>query len=181
MLLCGAKDLLLRGEILRSQPTLPQDDMMTKVLMNIDLLDYQQDMKETLRQVVQYNYVDGVRRPERVDTGEQRLVLEDVLPPPEIQLISLHAYEGQGDDFIGIDAYHEFGIASMRVTIHDDQGKRIEDGNAYPYDDQPNLWWFLPEVHVPLGTKVIVRVTAMDCMGGIGTRWTRKTLGEEDW
>ena len=33
---------------------------------------------------------------------------------------------------------------------------------------------------VSLGTSVIVHVTAMDCMGGIGTRWIGKTLGE-DW
>ncbi len=155
---------------------------MTKVRMNIDLLDYRQDMKEALRQVVQYNYIEGVRRPEREPTKwAPRLFLEDVLPPPEIQFISLFDYEGQGDDFIGVDAYHEFGIASMRITIHDDQGCLIETGDAEPYEDRPNLWWFFPEVLIPLGTKVIVHVTAMDCMGGIGTRCERKTLGEDDW
>jgi heme/copper-type cytochrome/quinol oxidase subunit 2 len=154
---------------------------MTKVLMNPHLLGYRQDMKESLRRVVQYNYVQGIRRPERVDSGEPHLRLEEVLPPPEIQLISLFDYTGQGDDFIGVDAYHEFGIHSMRITIQDDHGNRIEDGDAYPYDDNPNLWWFFPEVRVPLGTKVVVRVTAMDCMGGFGTTQARKTLGENDW
>lgn len=154
---------------------------MTKVLRNINLLEYQQDMKESLRQVVQYNYVQGIRRPERVDFGEPHLRLEEVLPPPEIQLISLFDYTGQGDDFIGVDAYHEFGIHSLRITIHDDLGNRIEAGDAYPYDDNPNLWWFFPEVRVPLGTKIVVRVTALDCMGGIGTRQAMKTLGEDEW
>ncbi len=154
---------------------------MTKVLMIRGLLEYRQDMKESLRQVVQYNYGQGIRRPERVDVGERHLRLEEVLPPPEIQLISLYDYTGQGDDFIAVDAYHEFGIHSMRITIHDDQGDLIEDGDAYPYDDNPNLWWFFPEVQIPLGTKVIVRVTAMDCMGGIGTSQARRTLGEDDW
>lgn len=152
---------------------------MTKVMITPDLLVYRQEMKDGLRQVVQHNYIQGVRRPERLDFGEPRLLLEDVLPPPEIQLISLYDYEGQGDDFIGVDAYHDFGIACMRITIHDDQGNRIEEGNAYPYEDQPNLWWFFPEVGVPLGTKVVVHVTAMDCMGGIGRGWERKTMGEE--
>jgi hypothetical protein len=69
---------------------------MTKILMHPHLLEYRQDMKETLRQVVQYNYVEGVRRPERVDLREPRLFLEDVLPPPQIELISLYDYGGQG-------------------------------------------------------------------------------------
>ena len=148
--------------------------------MNIYLLDYQQEMKETLRQAVQYNYVQGVRRPERADPLQPRLHLEEVLPPPEIQLIALYDYDGQGDDFIGIIAYHEFGIHSMRITIHDDQGNLIEAGDAYPYDDNPNLWSFFPEVRVPLGTPVTVHVTAMDCIGGIGRGWERKTLGEDE-
>jgi hypothetical protein len=153
---------------------------MTKVLMNVNLLDYQQEMKESLRQVVQYNYIEGVRRPERVDLQQPRLFLEDVLPPPAIELISLDAYEGQGDDFIGVDAYHDFGIAAMHITILDDQGNRIEAGDAYPYEDHPNLWWFFPEVRMPLGTSLIVHVTAVDCIGGVGTCWIGKTLGE-DW
>jgi hypothetical protein len=112
---------------------------------------------------------------------EPRLFLEDVLPPPQIELISLYDYEGQGDDSIGIDAYHDFGIADMHITILDDQGNRIEDGDAYPYTDHPNLWWFFPEVRIPLGTSVIVHVTATDCMGGVGRGSKRKTLGEDDW
>jgi hypothetical protein len=48
-------------------------------------------------------------------------------------------------------------------------------------DDNPNLSWFFPDVRVPLGTKVIVRVTAMDCMSGIGTGQASKTLGEVEW
>ena len=146
--------------------------------MHVNLLEYQQDMKEALRQVVQHNYIKGIQGPERLDLRERRLVLEDVLPPPEIQLISLDLYEGQGDDFIGIDAYHEFGIDLMQVTILDDQGNLIEEGGADPYEDRPNLWSFFPEVHVPLGTSVIAHVTAIDCLGGVGRRWIKKMLGE---
>jgi hypothetical protein len=129
---------------------------------------------------VQYNYIGGVRRPERVDPMRPCFPREDLLPPPEIQLIALHAYQGQGDDFIGISAYHDFGIAWMSVSIRDDQGRLIEEGDASPYDNPPDLWWFLPEVRVPLGTPVTVRVTAVDCMGGLGTGSVRKTLGEDD-
>ena len=74
-------------------------------------------MQETLRQVVQYTFVGGVPRPERVDLRRPRLFLEDVLPPPEIELISLFDYEGQGDDFIGIDAKREINPDKWRLAF----------------------------------------------------------------
>jgi hypothetical protein len=147
---------------------------MTKVLMNIDLLEYQLVMKEALRQVIQENYIGGIREAQRV---EPPLAQEDLLPPPYIVHLGLEAYEGQGDDFIGIVASHDFGIYSMHITILDDRGNLIENGEASPYPENPELWEFLPTARVPLGTPVTVHVTAIDCMDGIGRRWERKTLG----
>lgn len=95
--------------------------------------------------------------------------------------ILLDAYEGQGDDFIGVVAYHDFGIHSMYITIRDGEGKLIENGEMSPYPENPDLWEYLPKARSPLGTKVIVQVTAMDCMGGIGRGWVRKILGEDEW
>ena len=153
---------------------------MTRVLMNMDLLAYQQGMKDALRQVVQYNFVDGVAQPERVDL-EACLLLEEVLPPPEIELISLDAYDGQDPekDFIAAQVYTDFGIASMHITIRDLQGNVIESGEMDLFPNSPQFWDYLPTVRVPLGTNVIVEVTAVDCMGGIGTRRLGKTIGEE--
>jgi hypothetical protein len=68
----------------------------------------------------------------------------------------------------------------MHISIRDDQGNRIESGDVYPYSEEPELWWFLPTAYVPIGTPVIVRVTAEDTMGGVATRWIWKTMGE-DW
>ena len=152
---------------------------MTKVFIHPDLLAYQQGMKEILRQVVQYHFVDGVPQPERVDV-ETCILREDVLPPPEIELIFVDTcQEEEGEqDYITAQVYTDFGPASVHVAIRDDKGNQIESGEMCPFPNHPNLWDYLPGVRVPRGTDVIVEVTAMDCMGGIGTRCVGHTMGE---
>jgi hypothetical protein len=147
---------------------------MTKILMNLDLLAYRQRMKDTLQQVVQQNEIAGMRQTE---WAEPVLAQKDLLPPPCILAISLEGYKGEGDDLIGIWVDHDFGIASVRVTIRDDQGKRIERGDAYPFSENAELWWFLPAVCIPSGTSVLVEVTARDRMGSVTKWWKRKTMG----
>jgi len=85
------------------------------------------DMKEILRQVVQYNFVDGVPQPERVDP-EACILRDDVLPPPDIELIFVDTYQEQeGErDIITAQVYTDFGAASVHVAIRDDKGNRIE-------------------------------------------------------
>jgi hypothetical protein len=150
---------------------------MTKVLMNLDLLEYQREMKEALRQVIRHNFVGGIRQAGRM---ESHPVQEELLPPPYIMSLCLEAYEGQGDDFIGIVACHDLAIYSMHITILDDRGNLIESGEALPYPEDPNLWEFLPTARVPAGTSVTVHVTAIDYMYGVGRWWKRKTLGEAE-
>jgi hypothetical protein len=150
---------------------------MTKVIMNTDLLVYRQEMKESLRQVVRQNSIGGVRQ---ADRSWAPFISKGALVPPDIACISLEGYRGQDDDFIGIMVFHDFGIASLNVTILDDRGNRIESGDAFPYPDNPELWWFLPTVQVPSGITVNVQVTAIDCMGGICTRRIARTTGEEE-
>ena len=151
---------------------------MTKVLMNRGLWDYQQAMKEDLRQVLCQNTIAGAPRP---FMEEVRLVQKYLLPPPSIGVIFLDGYHGQGDDYIGLVASHDFGIHSMRITIVDEHGNVIESGEMGPFWEDPNAWEYLPQACVPSGTTVTVHVTAFDCMGGIGRGWERKTLGEDDW
>ena len=113
---------------------------MTKVWMSPYFLEYQWGMKDALRQVIQENYIGGVREAER---GVPVLSLEHLLPVPRIMCISLHAYEGQEDDFIGIVAHHDFGIHAMHITILDEDGNRIECGEASPFSYDPELWGYL--------------------------------------
>ncbi len=151
---------------------------MTKVRMNTGLLAYRRRMKETLRQVVQQNSIAGICP--AAEWAQPVLAQKDLLPPPCILSISLEGYKGQGDDLIGIWVDHDFGVASLHVTIRDLQGNTIEKGDACPFSESTELWWFFPVVCVPLGTAVIVEVTAMDGMGNIA-RWGKsKTMGKEE-
>jgi hypothetical protein len=103
-----------------------------------------------------------------------------LLPPPYIRVVILEEYEGQEDDFIGVVALNDFGIASMRISIRTEQGELIECGDANPFPDDPELWEFYPTVRVPAGTALVVQAVATDCMGGIGVGCERKMLGESD-
>ena len=138
---------------------------MTKLQMNRDLRDYQEEMKETLRQVIQQNFIGGIQEAGR---GELPFALENLLPCPIILAIFLESYEGQGDNFIGIVALHDFDIYAMEVSIRDDQGNLIERGEASRYPEDPELWEYLLTARIPAGTSVDVKVVATDCMGGVG-------------
>jgi hypothetical protein len=155
--------------------------VVTKVLISADLLDYRQAMKDGLCQVIRYNYVEGVRRPERVEGMEAPRFLEDLLPPPCIALLFLDEYDGQDpeQDYIAAEVYSDFGLVSMEITIRDEHGNLIERGGMYPFPGNSDLWDYPPKSRVPLGTTVIIQVTALDCLGGLATRWMRKTMGEE--
>jgi hypothetical protein len=150
---------------------------MTKVRMNTDLLAYQHRMKKSLQQVVQQNSIAGIRQAE---WAEPVLAQKDLLPPPCILAISLEGYKGEGDDLIGIWVDHDFGIASLHVTILDRDGNTIEKGDAYPFSESAELWWFLPVVCVPCGTTVHVEVIARDGMGNVARWWKGKTMGEKE-
>ncbi len=142
---------------------------MIKVQMNKDLLEYQEMMKDTLRETLRQNFIDGVQQ---ADPGDVPFVSEELLPPPQILGICLEMYAGKSDDFIGVTVLQDFGIHAMDLTIRDDRGKLIERGQVTPFPDNPELWEYVPTARVPAGTSVIVQVVAMDCMGGV-------TVGQE--
>lgn len=149
---------------------------MTKALMNLNLTVYRQAVKEALRQVIHESFIDGIRRGEQV---EPLMAEAELLPPPSITTVTLEGYQGREGDFISIATPHDFGIHAMHVTILDDWGERIEGGDAIPCPDDRSVWAFLPTVRVPAGTSVVVQVTAMDRIGGVGRYWAGKTMGEE--
>ncbi len=148
---------------------------MTKLRMHKGLLAYRQEMQEALRQVRQSS-IGGIPK---VVPLYVPLASPGLLPPPSILLVSLNAYKGGQDDFIGIAAVHTFDLAAMYVDVSDGDGNLIETGDAYPYADAPELWGFYPAVHVLPGACVTVHVTAVDCMGGIGRGWAGKRMGED--
>jgi hypothetical protein len=148
---------------------------MTKVIMTNDLLAYRQEMKKTLLKVLGQTAIGSNHQS---GWAEPALAQKDLLPPPCIMALSLEGYKGQGDDLIGIWVDHDFGMASVHVTVRDLRGNLIERGDACPFSEHAELWWYYPSVFIPKGTPVVVEVTATDSMGGLA-RWGKsKTLGE---
>jgi hypothetical protein len=151
---------------------------MTKVRINVNFLAYRLKIRDSLREFVIRNYISGATQPYVAKTP---LAQEDVLAPPSIGFIILDGYRGQGDDYIDLAVSHDFGLHALHITIMDDQGNVIESDEASPYLTDPNLWEYLPQARVPSGTKVIVQVTAIDHMGGVGMRREEKTMGEQEF
>lgn len=151
---------------------------MTKVQMNQDLFDYMEMMKDTLRETLRQHFVAGVRH---ADVGEQQCI-QGTLLPPDVAAICLESYEGLGDDndYIGVAVWHDYYIGDLQLTIRDDQGNLIEGGPLYPFDNNPELWDYLPTEPVPAGTTVVVQVVATDCMGDVTVSRAYKTItGQE--
>jgi hypothetical protein len=121
---------------------------MTKVQMNLGLLAYRQYMQESLRQVLQQNFIGGISR---ADQPEEILLVEtNLLPPPRFMTISLDGYAGQGGDFIGVVIFHDFGVHAVHISIRDGQGNLIENGAVSSYPDNPICWEYLPTALVPV-------------------------------
>ena len=150
---------------------------MTKVLVNMGLLAFRVKMRDALLEVVVRTHIKGAPQPY---VTIPPFTQEHLLVAPSIGFIALDEYTGQGDDYIGLVASHDVGIHSMHIRIVDDQGNWIESGEMSPFLEDPNAWEYFPQVCVPPGTTVIVQVTAVDRMGGIGIRWERKTLGDDE-
>ena len=74
--------------------------MMTKVLMNRDLLAYRLYMKDSLQQVLMQNYITGAPQPLVAET----VLEQEHLLPPCIGFMALDGYLGQGDDYIAVTA-----------------------------------------------------------------------------
>ena len=141
--------------------------------MTGDLLEYRQWMKEELRDVIRQNYIAGI---ETVELLEQPFGGEDLLPAVEIMAIILDAYEGKGDDYLAVSVFSDFPVASVYITIRDENGNLIESYQACKHPSAPELWDMPANVCVASGTSVTVRAVVMDYMGGIRVGQESKTV-----
>ena len=146
---------------------------MTKVYFASSVLDYRQDMAETVRQVIQEKFIAGVKT---FTSRDPLLSGPDLLPPPRIEVIELNFYQGQVDDEIMLWISSDFGLARVGVVIMDEQGNVIERGEAEPFSESAEYWSYVAEVPVPSGTFVIVQAAAIDCLGGVGVLRTVGTI-----
>jgi hypothetical protein len=146
---------------------------MTKLSNAEDILYYQIEMALIVRQVIQKQFIDGVRISKR---AAPPLLQMGMLPPPGIVGIDLSIYEGREEDVILINTSANFGVEIVQVTIHDRHGNVIEEGEAMEEPYGSGSWAYFAEVSIPSGTSVIVHVNASDCLGGVGARRAEKII-----
>lgn len=146
---------------------------MTKIYFANSILDYRQDMAETVRQLIRENYIGGVKP---FIGDDPRLSQPDLLAPPRVEAIELHFYQGQVDDQVMLWVTSDFGLACVSVAILDEQGNVIERGEADPFPDSDEYWSYVAQVAVPAGTSVIVQAAAIDCLGAAGSLRTQTII-----
>jgi len=89
--------------------------MMTKILMNIGLLEYRRGIVDALRQILQRNYIHGAPQP---FVAHPPFTQKHLMVAPFIGFIALDGYHGQGNDY---NAPPDFGgvglVAYERKTL----------------------------------------------------------------
>ena len=92
--------------------------------------------------------------------GMRQLILSDAFSPPKIESIDLSQYTGAGGSVIRIRATDNFGVVSVRLSLH---GGDVEEyGQAVPDGE---LWRYTATKSMPPGQPVKIRVIASDRPG----------------
>lgn len=69
------------------------------------------------------------------------MALADFLHPPEILGVDLDGYSGKAEEIIKISAADDFCVKDVRVMIHKQNGKLIEEGETTQRDAEM-MWRF---------------------------------------
>jgi hypothetical protein len=156
---------------------------MTRVLMSVYMLDYCEGMAELVRQVSEKPVITGVdprgkREPFPPRKELPALRLDGLLPPARIEVLEPYLFSPQdrADSIIYLVALGEYGVMNVYVIVEDEVGKQIESGFALRDETEPEDWYYFPVTSFPYGASVTVRASAMDPLGGIGTREENVTV-----
>jgi hypothetical protein len=145
-----------------------EEPIMIKVFISPLMLDYQQEIADLTRQCIQSRYIAGVK--EMVWTDEEPALAQvDLLPPPRIETIHLMNYEGHAGDLILLGISTDFGVGNLHISIRDDQGNIVENGDGFEEPLGSGIWNYFATREVPSGTTVTVYAAATDSLGGVGT------------
>jgi len=96
------------------------------------------------------------------------LTVADFFNAPTIDNVDVSTYTGQVGNLITISARDDFGVATVHVSItdNDNSGNMIESGNAVETAAGSGLWVYTATATVPAGTELTVNVVATDRPGG---------------
>ncbi len=102
------------------------------------------------------------------------LTVADFFNAPVIDTLDLSAYNGQVGDLIQVSARDDFGVASVHVSITDEQSNPIESGNAMETAEGSGRWVYTATTS--LESNVIVKAVATDRPGGTAVKSVNKSF-----
>jgi hypothetical protein len=90
----------------------------------------------------------------------------DFLSLPVIASIDLSAYHGSTGNPIRIAATDDFGVATVRVDVLDEDGVLRETGQAVESSAGSGQWTYTGQAPYAVGTQLTIHVVAADRPGG---------------
>jgi hypothetical protein len=151
------------------------------------LIDYQQTMAQWIDEAraEKLRIADQAETNLEPCTGEMHISAPEVaglLTPPWIEYLLPEFYlleDGEIEGIIHINTSDVFGIVSIYVTLRDEAGNLLEEGDAMPDETWVGYWIYLPRTAPAVGTSVMVRAAAADALGGMSIARETVTLTEE--
>ncbi|MDP4265754.1 MAG: hypothetical protein Q8941_24765 [Bacteroidota bacterium] len=101
-------------------------------------------------------------------TGGQRafnIAMTDALRPPVVESIHAESYAGRVGDPIIIRATDDFKVASVVVSIYNQAGDLVEQGNALARENGDEDWVYIASRENPEPAGAKISVVAMDLPG----------------
>lgn len=104
-------------------------------------------------------YAKGINKEKR---SLYLVALSDYLQAPKVLEVKAEDYLGAVGDLIFVRAIDDFKVVRVRVVIKGRDGKQLEQGDAIPDEQDPNLWRYTATVANPRVEGSTIVATAYD-------------------
>lgn len=102
------------------------------------------------------------------------VMVADYFNAPVIHSVDLSAYNGNSGEAITISASDDISVASVHVTINDEQGNPIESGDALETAEGSGQWVYTATTSTE--SSVNVQAVATDRPGGVAVQNATKSF-----
>ena len=104
------------------------------------------------------------------------LAVADFFHAPEVNEVDLSAYSGAVGDEIIIQAWDDFGVTGVEMTLTNPAGDLLERGAAVESPTGSGRWVYAATTAVAAGTTVRLTVTAHDRPGNVTIHEADRTV-----
>ena len=156
---------------------------MIKVIGDPSLIEYQQQMVETIRQIQREEILFNmdVRNNREFSPPAKKVVAielpkADVLQAPQVKILPPYSHHTLVRLPIFIHVSSAYGVLDVMVCIQDEQGNLLESDSAMADPYYAGQWCYIATTEVPIRTSIAITVTAVDYLGGVKTECIHLTI-----